>query len=76
MGQRTGLRGVQCESCHGPGRHYAASYLMRDPMVARALGLVEPGEAVCRRCHTADTPSLAPFDYDALLPLVDHRGAR
>lgn len=69
-----GLTGVQCESCHGPGRHYAVDAVMRDPALARAVGLDRGDSAgVCTRCHTADGPRLVPFDPDAAMPLVRHR---
>jgi hypothetical protein len=67
-----GLAGVSCEACHGPGRLYAARYVMRDPELARALGLVEPGERVCAGCHTDSTPSLVRFEYSRKLPLIRH----
>lgn len=67
-----GLRGVQCEACHGPGRSYAAQEIMSNGKRARELGLVEPGEAVCRRCHTPDTPASRAYDHAAMLPLVNH----
>lgn len=67
-----GLQGVSCEACHGPGRAYAAAYVMRDPELARLVGLVEPGERTCRGCHTESTPSLTRFDYAAKLPLIAH----
>ena len=44
-----GISGVSCEACHGPGALYAASYVMRDPELSRALGLVDPGEKILRR---------------------------
>jgi hypothetical protein len=67
-----GLAGVSCEACHGPGRVYAASYVMRDPELARAVGLVDPGEKTCAACHTEATPSLVRFDFARKLPLIRH----
>lgn len=67
-----GIAGVSCEACHGPGRLYAARHVMRDPELARAVGLVDPDERRCLACHTESTPSLAPFRYARKLPLVDH----
>jgi hypothetical protein len=67
-----GLLGVSCETCHGGGRAYAARYVMRDPELARAVGLVEPGEKRCLACHTDSTPSLVKFDYARKLPLIAH----
>jgi hypothetical protein len=67
-----GLAGVSCEACHGPGRLYSARHVMRDPELARALGLVDPGERTCAACHTESTPSLVRFDYGRKLPLIRH----
>lgn len=71
-----GLAGVSCETCHGPGRLYSPSYVMRDPELARAVGLVDPGERTCAVCHTESTPSLTRFEYAKKLPLVAHDGDR
>ncbi|MBM4321749.1 MAG: hypothetical protein FJ125_17885 [Deltaproteobacteria bacterium] len=71
-GSGADLQGVQCEACHGPGRLYAAPQIMRSGKQARELGLVAPSEAVCRRCHTPDTPALRAWDFQARLPLVNH----
>lgn len=70
-----GLSGVSCESCHGPGEAYAASYVMRDAELARAVGLVEPGEKTCLGCHTDSTPSLERFVYERKLKLIAHPDA-
>jgi formate-dependent nitrite reductase cytochrome c552 subunit len=67
-----GISGVSCESCHGPGSAYAASYVMRDAELARAVGLVDPGEKTCIACHTESTPSLQRFVYDRKLKLIAH----
>jgi hypothetical protein len=67
--------GVGCEACHGAGEHYAKSYVMRDPELARAVGLVMPGEKECRACHDPQSPSLAPFDFTRAAKLVEHGAA-
>jgi hypothetical protein len=67
-----GLAGVSCETCHGAGGLYSARHVMRDPELARALGLVEPGEKTCAGCHTESTPSLVRFEYARKLPLIEH----
>lgn len=64
--------GVQCESCHGPGRYYYPEYVMRDAGLSRAVGLVEQTAAVCTRCHTAGSPSLVSFDYEKMWESIDH----
>jgi len=67
-----GQAGVACEACHGPGRAYAARYVMRDEELARAVGLVLPGEKACLACHTDHTPSLRRFDYQQKRALIAH----
>ena len=67
-----GLAGVTCEACHGPGRVYAAPYVMRDPELARAVGLQDPGQKTCTGCHTESTPSLERFEYERKLALIRH----
>ncbi len=67
-----GLAGVSCEACHGPGRLYAAPYVMRDAELARAVGLQDPGEKTCLACHTESTPSLVKFEFDRKLALIRH----
>ena len=70
-----GQTGVGCETCHGPGGAYSARYVMRDPELARAVGLVEPGERSCGACHNDSTPSLTRFDHARKLPLIEHWNA-
>ncbi|MBK9519521.1 MAG: hypothetical protein IPO09_19785 [Anaeromyxobacter sp.] len=67
-----GQAGVGCEACHGPGRAYAARYVMRDAELARALGLVVGGERACLGCHTETTPGLRRFDYQQKVKLIAH----
>jgi len=69
-----GFSGVGCEACHGPGRLYTARYVMRDAELARALGLVDPGEKACLACHTDSTPSLVRFEYARKVALIQHWG--
>ncbi|MBI4816303.1 MAG: hypothetical protein HY791_08595 [Deltaproteobacteria bacterium] len=66
---------VQCESCHGGGARYAARFIMRDPLVARLLGLEDIKEETCARCHAEAGPSLSPFDFAKALEAVRHRPA-
>jgi len=61
---------VGCEACHGPGGHYAEDDLMRDPPLARALGLVDVAApavraATCARCHVGRGTRLVPVDLRA-----------
>ena len=57
---------VGCEACHGAGAAYAEDDVMRSPVVARALGLVDLSTpkaraAVCAQCHARPTRA-TPFD--------------
>jgi hypothetical protein len=67
-----GQVGVACEACHGPGRAYSAPYVMRDPELARLVGLAEAGEKACVACHGESAPSLVRFEYAKKLQLIDH----
>jgi hypothetical protein len=70
--------GVGCEACHGAGADYAAADVMRNPALARELGLADVSSAagraaVCAACHGAtalrDAPALAAPAH----PLVEVR---
>lgn len=59
---------VQCEACHGPGRHYWPAFVMVDVNLARAAGLRSGAEpSTCNGCHTADAPGIRPFDLAAAM---------
>jgi hypothetical protein len=64
--------GVGCESCHGAGQYYSPGYVMRDSELARAVGLLDPGQKSCLVCHSAEAPSISPFDFGAKVKLIDH----
>lgn len=66
------LMGVQCEACHGAGRYYSPSYIMRDAELRGYLGFKQPGEASCARCHTESTPSMKPFSFKEKFELIRH----
>ena len=56
---------VGCEACHGAGGHYAEDDIMRDPALARALGLRDlstekAAMAVCAGCHRGSGTRLTP----------------
>lgn len=69
------VAGVSCEACHGGGQYYSARYVMKDPELARLVGLVDPSEKSCRTCHDASSPSLKPFDFASRLKAIDHWSA-
>lgn len=78
--------GVQCESCHGPGRRYRKKKIMSDPERARANGLwvISPESGICERCHNEQSPtfrkdrfvledgSTSPFDYELAVEAIAH----
>jgi len=67
------LVGVQCESCHGPGRHYSPAWVMRDPVLARQLNLLAKVDAAaCARCHNDASPAMGAFDFAAKRELIKH----
>jgi hypothetical protein len=43
---------LDCEGCHGPGSEYSKNAVMKDPVKARAAGLVIPERSFCSNCHT------------------------
>jgi len=63
---------VQCETCHGAGRHYAKVLVMRDAELSRVVGLREPKADTCLRCHTQDAPNIRPFDPREKLERIRH----
>lgn len=68
------LRGVQCESCHGPGAQYAADYVMKDRVLAESVGLVtSPAVGQCKGCHREHSPDLNPPDLEAALKVMKAR---
>jgi uncharacterized paraquat-inducible protein A len=66
------LAGVQCESCHGPGKHYSVDYVMRDVELARGLYLEKGDEKTCQRCHTDATPAMTPFHFPTKRNQIKH----
>jgi cytochrome c554/c'-like protein len=64
---------VGCESCHGAGEHYAKDEVFKKGKdAAIALGLVEPDEKVCVKCHNPESPSYKPFDFKTFFEKVKH----
>jgi hypothetical protein len=73
--QSKGAGEVSCESCHGGGQYYSPRYVMKDAELARAVGLSDPSEKSCLRCHDANAPALKPFEFAQKLKLIDHWSA-
>ena len=57
--------GVQCESCHGPGRDYRKKKVMSDAELAAKKGLwnLDRGTTVCASCHNPQSPTWDPERY-------------
>jgi len=71
------LAGVQCEACHGAGRKYAPENVMRDPVLAKLLGLEPIQASTCLACHRPESPSVEAFDFvTAVQRVCVNRGAR
>jgi YVTN family beta-propeller protein len=73
-GSFASTRGVQCESCHGPGSRHASQASAAEPVASHSVGLTPPTRATCERCHTPGIHGRN-FDFDAFLALVDHSRA-
>ena len=65
-------RGVQCESCHGPGADYSSMRIMSDRDLAIANGLLIPNEQTCRHCHNRDSPTYREFTFDDYFARIRH----
>jgi hypothetical protein len=69
--------GVQCESCHGPGKDYQKKKVMSDRKKATAKGMWDPGEdaTICTACHNDESPTWDPakgFDHEEAKKNVSH----
>jgi formate-dependent nitrite reductase cytochrome c552 subunit len=67
-----GVPEVSCETCHGGGQFYSPRYVMKDAELARAVGLLDPTERLCLKCHDSNAPSLRPFSFEEKLQRIDH----
>ncbi|RPI18479.1 MAG: cytochrome C554 [Ignavibacteriae bacterium] len=67
-------KGVQCETCHGPGSAYKSMSIMKDHAQAVANGLLEHSDkaAFCTTCHNADSPTFKAFNFDEAWAKIQH----
>jgi len=71
----TAKDGVQCESCHGPGKDYKKKKTMMDRDKAVAAGLIVPDEKTCTTCHNDKSPTwdkAKGFDFEKAKKDIDH----
>ena len=66
------LEGIQCESCHGPGRYYSESYIMKDPELRKELYFKEIDEESCLFCHQGNQTGFKPWNYKEKLEKIRH----
>ena len=70
--------GVQCETCHGPGKDYMKMDIMKDRAKAVANGLtllsVSDGSAqkFCETCHNKKSPTFKEFDFKKMWAQIAH----
>ncbi len=64
--------GVGCESCHGAGSDFKKKSIMRDLAKAKAMGLIEPDEKLCKTCHNDESPTFKPFNYKEAAEKIAH----
>lgn len=74
--ERPEMRGVHCESCHGPGEYHVILRTTKKapPDIAsggrNAVGLQPASKRTCLVCH--DEPNSPKFDYETYWPKVKH----
>lgn len=72
VGTAVHVQGVQCESCHGPGRFYSKPEVMVDSTLARSVGLKVPrGGRACLTCHKT-SPKVRKFHYRSMWKKIAH----
>lgn len=74
-GGSTAFPGIQCETCHAPGKKYSSAKIMNrkkwkaDPekqekMALEAGLIIKPTEKQCTACHNEESPTYKPFDFE------------
>ncbi len=74
-------KGVQCESCHGPGSLHVKARLKaakegikgdKELIQIPEGEIVLPDEGLCRNCHNEESPSYKEFDFGERLEKIRH----
>ena len=72
----TGLKNVGCETCHGPGKAYMKSKIMKGifsgELKGADYGLSVPTEETCLQCHNKRSPSFKSFVYEDRVKEIAH----
>ena len=66
------LASVQCESCHGAGRYYSESHVMKDKELREQLFFKVPDEKTCLFCHQGNHTGLKDWNYKEKLQKIKH----
>ncbi|HEY4485646.1 MAG TPA: multiheme c-type cytochrome [Nitrospiria bacterium] len=70
---KAGLKGVECESCHGPASAYLMVHPKKDKEAARQAGLnAKPDAERCKTCHNPSSPTFKEFDYAKMWEKIKH----
>ena len=66
--------GVTCQTCHGPGKRYFSKHAKNSQQAIEKYGLLKSGQALCTRCHNAESPTHdgKPFDFAAAWERIKH----
>ncbi len=67
-----GISNITCERCHGAGKYYAQSNVMKDKELRRLTGLKTPDEKMCTICHSDASPSVRPFNFKEHFSRIAH----
>lgn len=69
-------QGVGCESCHGAGGDYWTKEVMADVTAGKidgkTVGLINPTEEVCKKCHNEESPTFAGFNFEEMSKKIAH----
>ncbi len=67
-----GISNITCERCHGAGKYYAQTNVMKDKELRKLVGLRAPDEKMCTICHSDAAPSVRPFNFKEHFSRIAH----